>query len=251
MTSPRLSAADLAEVEAIMAPADEALARDYPGDAGARQPVHTVYVPADRVTPGLVAEYGETARAALDEHAPDPSTLAAIVGADPEQVATAWPLLLDKLEREPVEDLRIDLEDGYRGHSDGDEDAHAVAAVRALAASGAPPYWGVRFKSFEVTTRARGLRTLDLVTGEALAAGGLPDGWRLTLPKVTSVEQVRAMVVTCRRLETAYSLEDRAVALRGAGGDAAGDPGLRRPRDRGPAGACSGGPVRRAALRDL
>ncbi len=207
MTRPRLSPADLAAVAAIMAPADGARARDYPGDSGARQPVHTVYVPADRVTPGLVAEYGVAARAALEAHAPDPWNLADAVGADPERVAAVWPLLLDKLEREPVEDLRIDLEDGYRGHSDDDEDAHAVAAVRALAGSGTPAFWGVRFKSFEATTRARGLRTLDLAIGAAVEAGRLPDGWRLTLPKVTSVEQVGAMAEACRRLEAAYSLD--------------------------------------------
>ena len=109
--------------------------------------------------------------------------------------------------REPVEDLRIDLEDGYRGHPAADEDAHAVAAVRALAGGDAPPYWGVRFKSFEAATRARGLRTLDLVLGTALERGPLPDGFRLTLPKVTSVEQVLAMVETCERLEAAYGLD--------------------------------------------
>ena len=41
----RLGPDDLAAVERIMAPADEALARGYPGDPGTRQPVHTVYVP--------------------------------------------------------------------------------------------------------------------------------------------------------------------------------------------------------------
>ncbi len=201
----RLTPADLAAVEQIMAPADEALARDYPGDPGDRQPVHTVYVPADRVTPGLAAHYGKVARAALDRHAPDPATLAEIVGADPAQVATVWPLLLAKLEDDPVEDLRIDLEDGYRGHGDDEEDVHAVAAVRAVTAD-PPPHWGARFKCFEAPTRARGLRTLDLVLGAALESGPLPAGFRLTLPKVTSVEQVLAMVEVCGRLEAAYSL---------------------------------------------
>jgi citrate lyase beta subunit len=205
MTRPRLTAADLAEVERIMAPADAALARDYPGDPLGRQPVHTLYVPADRVAPGLVKDHGATARAALDAHAADPDALARALGADPDEVAAVWPLLLEKLDREPVEDLRIDFEDGYRGHSDTEEDAHAVAAVRAVAAD-PPPYWGVRFKSFEAPTRARGLRTLDLVLGAVLESGGLPDGFRLTLPKVTSVEQVLAMATACERLEAAYSL---------------------------------------------
>ena len=51
MSEPRLTPADLAAVEAMMTPADLALAAAYPGDSGARQPVHTVYVPADRVRP--------------------------------------------------------------------------------------------------------------------------------------------------------------------------------------------------------
>ena len=206
MTRPRLGPDDLAAVDRIMAPADEALARDYPGERGTRQPVHTVYVPADRVTPGIVADHGAAARALLAEHAPDPGTLAAIVGADEDRVAEVWPLLRAKLEREPVEDLRIDLEDGYRGHSDDEEDADAVAAVAALAAS-APPYWGIRFKCLEAATRPRGLRTLDLVLGAALEVGPLPDGFRLTLPKVTSVEQVLAMAEACTRLEAAYALD--------------------------------------------
>ena len=206
MSGPRLTAADLAAVEEIMAPADLALADGYPGDSGARQPVHTVYVPADRVQPGLVDGYGAAAWSALEAGAPDPDVLARVVGADPGEVTDAWAGLLTKLEREPVEDLRIDLEDGYRGHSDDTEDVHAVAAVRAVAEA-PPPFWGVRFKSFESTTRARGLRTLDLVIGAALDAGPLPDGFRLTLPKVTSVEQVVAMAEACGRLETAYGLK--------------------------------------------
>jgi citrate lyase beta subunit len=165
--------------------------------------VHTAYVPADRVTADLPARWGAAARAALDEHAPEPAALATVVGADPAAVADAWPLLLDKLEREPVEDLRIDLEDGYRG---ADEDGDAVAAVRAVAGGDAPASWGLRFRSLEPSTRARGLRTLDLAVGAALATGPLPGGFRLTLPKVSSVAQVTAMVLACERLEAAYAL---------------------------------------------
>ena len=63
MRPPRLGPDDLAAVERIMAPADEALARGYPGDPGTRQPVHTVYVPADRVGSGVVQQHGTDARA--------------------------------------------------------------------------------------------------------------------------------------------------------------------------------------------
>ncbi len=71
-----------------------------------------------------------------------------------------------KLAREPVEDLRIDFEDGYGSHPDDVEDAAAQAAASALAqsiaAGDAPPFFGIRFKSLEAPTRRRGLRTLDL-----------------------------------------------------------------------------------------
>ena len=207
MTGPRLRPEDLALVDAVLADADAELAARYPGSSGKRQPVHTVYVPANRVTGDLPARWGAAARAALDKHAPDPATLAAIVGADPDAVADAWPLVLAKLETEPVEDLRIDLEDGYRGTDEDGDTLGAVAAIARGAVGGAAPsYWGLRFKCLEPPTRARGLRTLDLALGAALEVGPLPDGFRLTLPKVTSVEQVSAMVLACERLEAAYAL---------------------------------------------
>ena len=45
----------LADTDRMLAGADRALARDYPGPRPGRQPVHTVYVPADRFGPGLAA----------------------------------------------------------------------------------------------------------------------------------------------------------------------------------------------------
>ena len=70
----------------------------------------------------------------------------------------------------------------------------------------AAPFHGIRFKSFEAPTRRRGLRTLDLFLGELVRAGGLTDGFLLTLPKVTSVDQVQAMVTACQWLEDAHTL---------------------------------------------
>jgi hypothetical protein len=39
-----------------MAPADADLAARYPPDEGTRQPVHTVYVPADQLTPDVLVD---------------------------------------------------------------------------------------------------------------------------------------------------------------------------------------------------
>jgi citrate lyase beta subunit len=210
---PRLGDADLVAVDDLVAPADAAMAGGYPGDDGRRQPVHTVYVPADRVRADLVPVWGAAARAALDHHAESAPAFAAAVGADVEAVADVWRLLLAKLESEPIEDLRIDLEDGYGLRDDDEEDTHAVRAARslltAIADGVAPPYSGIRFKSLEAATRRRGLRTLDLVLGTLLDDGSLPSGWVVTLPKVTSVSQVHGMVEACRRLEAAYGLPER------------------------------------------
>ena len=40
----------------------------------------------------------------------------------------------EKLRREPVEDFRIDFEDGYGNRSDEEEDGHAAAAAQQVGA---------------------------------------------------------------------------------------------------------------------
>ncbi|WP_375424769.1 DUF6986 family protein [uncultured Friedmanniella sp.] len=201
---------DLAAVDAALAPADAERVARFPGDRTDRQPVHTVYVPADRFTADLAHRWGAAAQAALAEHAPGAADLARVVGWPEEEVAPVWDAVMAKLTREPIEDLRVDLEDGYGTRPDDVEDADAVAAGRSIAVAvrqgTAPPYLGIRFKSLEGATRRRGLRSLDLVLGALLAGTELPTGWVVTLPKVTSVAQVSAMVDVCGRLERGYGL---------------------------------------------
>jgi hypothetical protein len=196
------------ELDARLGEADAALARDFPGEHAGRQPVHTVYVPADRFGADTVRRYGEEARRYVEDHR---LVLSELLGDDGELLD----LVREKLEREPVEDLRIDFEDGYGSRGDDREDADARAAAgalrRAIAAGEASPFHGIRFKSFERPTRARGLRTLALFL-ETLADGGsLPTGFVVTLPKVTSVDQVHAMVLAAERLEAGLGLDHRSV----------------------------------------
>ncbi|MDR7251668.1 citrate lyase beta subunit [Nocardioides sp. BE266] len=191
-----------AELDERLRAADADLARHYPGARPGRQPVHTVYVPADRFHEGLVEEYGTTALRATEEHE---ATLRGLLG-DDDLLARVQA----KLAAEPVEDLRIDLEDGYGNRPDDEEDRDVVRAageLRAAIANGtAPAGTGIRFKSFEAPTRRRGLRTLALFV-ERLAQGGpLPPGFVVTLPKVTAVEQVEALVHAAERLEAALDL---------------------------------------------
>jgi citrate lyase beta subunit len=207
---PRLGQDVLDELDRRLAPADADLAARYPGDAGARQPVHTVYVPADRMSPGLAADWGGQARAALDRHAATARALAGATAMDGGLVAEVYPKVVDKLAREPIEDLRLDFEDGYGARPDAQEDHDAMTAARALTAAvqagTSPPYVGLRIKCLEAATRRRGLRTLDLFLGTLLAGVALPDGFLFTLPKVTVVRQVEGMAMVCELLERAYAL---------------------------------------------
>ena len=193
-----------------LASADERLAELYPGDRGVRQPVHTVYVPADKFTPDLAQDWGRQARTALDADGGTADELAAAIGADPADVQAVYARVVEKLETEPIEDLRIDFEDGYGPRPDDEEDAAAVTAARnlrqAVESGTASPFFGIRFKNLERPTRSRGLRTLDLFIGELAGTGGLPDGFVLTLPKVTSIDQVEAMVEIASGLEAAHGL---------------------------------------------
>ncbi|WP_043495483.1 DUF6986 family protein, partial [Streptomyces viridosporus] len=199
------------EIGACLASVDAELERRYPGDPGTRQPVHTVYVPADAFTTGTLRSWGDRALAALDEHAPDAASFAAALGPDGGSAGDVYGRVRAKLEREPVEDLRVDFEDGYGDRPDAEEDEAAARAARLIAEAygdgTAAPYMGIRVKCLEAAVRDRGIRTLDIFLTGLMEAGGLPDGLVLTLPKVTYPEQVTAMVRLLEAFERARGLE--------------------------------------------
>lgn len=199
MTAPDLSVELTAELDELLSEADTQLRTRYPGDSATRQPVHTVYVPADVCTADLPARWGEEALRSLNTSG---DLLAELLGPQADEVLA---LVADKLAVEPVEDLRVDLEDGYGSRPDPEEDTHVDAAAAALAGArrqdGAPPFCGIRFKSLEAPTRARGVRTLARFVQGLATAGDDLDGVVVTLPKVTSLDQVTAMVRACERLE--------------------------------------------------
>lgn len=191
-----------------LAATDALLASAYPGDDGSRQPVHTAYIPADTFNAGLPLQWGTTALAAADAQGGLEAVAASLGFANP---ATLAGLVERKLGAEPIEDLRLDFEDGFGSRPDTEEDAHALAAGRevsdAVRSGSAPPFIGIRFKCFEEATRERGLRTLDLFISSLLEHGELPDGLVLTLPKVSTVAQVQAMDYACGRLEEVHGLQ--------------------------------------------
>jgi citrate lyase beta subunit len=189
-----LDEAAYAEIDARLEPVDARRLARYPGEAHARQPVHTLYVPADLFGRGVLREYSRIVLSLVKEHGPLPFS---------DEVNER---VLAKLAREPVEDLRIDFEDGYGVRSDEEEDGHARSTATAVANGERPAFVGLRCKSLEGPTRQRAVRTLDVFLD---ALGPPPPGFVITLPKVSDPEQVAAFAVLCGRLEQAYSLADR------------------------------------------
>jgi hypothetical protein len=155
------------------------------------------------------AEVGSTLGAMALEtmrtYAPDAAMFADFIGlgGNAALVQAVYERTIAKLEREPVEDYRIDFEDGYGYRTDAEEDGHAVSTALAVAhgvrQSGFPPYLGIRIKPLTEASRARSIRTLDLVLSTLVSeAGEIPANFAVTLPKVTAPEEVTALV---RKLE--------------------------------------------------
>ncbi|MFH1105321.1 MAG: phosphoenolpyruvate kinase, partial [Actinomycetota bacterium] len=169
----------------------------FPGEGGTRQPVHTVYGGAQIFRSDTAARLGAVALEAVERYAPDAASLATAIGRDPEDpfVAASYPRVVEKLGREPVEDFRIDFEDGFGIRPDPEEDRAALEAADEVFAgqeqATLPPFIGIRIKQLSPELRRRAFRTLDLfVTRLATRSRGrLPGRFHVTLPKVVSVEQ--------------------------------------------------------------
>jgi hypothetical protein len=219
-------------------------ARRYPGETGRRQPVHVVYGGAHLFKAGISRRLGEVAIATLDEYAPDAFTFARAIGLpgagtlpksgrqaaaaerlfgkSPEKLRlenrAAWMALtvysrvLEKLHREPVEDFRIDFEDGYGNRPDAEEDGHAKLAAEEVAKGfregSLPPFIGIRLKPFSAELRDRSMRTLDLFVSALCGAtqGKLPQNFVITLPKVVMPEQMAALAGLLEAMEPALGL---------------------------------------------
>ena len=200
-------------VEALRA-ANLAFAARYPGEAGSRQPVHTVYGGAQLFVPDAARKLGDVAMRALREYAPDAATLGRAVGIeDHPALEKIHARVVDKLTREPVEDFRIDFEDGYGNRPDAEEDGHAAKVAESLAVAmrdgTLPPFIGIRIKPLNEELRVRSTRTLGIVLTELVKrAGTLPENFVVTVPKIVILEQVEFIVAELARLERALGLAD-------------------------------------------
>ena len=70
-----------------------------------------------------------------------------------------------------------------------------MEVVKGMNAGTLPPFIGIRIKPFNEELRARSIRTLDIFVSTLLdkMGGRLPDNFVVTLPKITTPEQVAAL----------------------------------------------------------
>jgi citrate lyase beta subunit len=240
-----------ANLSAKLREANNDFAAIFPGETGLRQPVHTVYGGAHLFKSDSAGRLGALARRSLDQFAPDFLSFARAIGLPgaetlPESLESdtslessleassdiarrenkpAWfarsiyNRVNEKLRREPVEDFRIDFEDGYGNRPNEEEDGHAAAAAGEVAEgmlnSTLPPFIGIRIKPFTEELRERSMRTLDIFVSTLIekSGGKLPDNFVVTLPKITIPEQVAALADLFDQLETANGLAANSLKL--------------------------------------
>ena len=221
MTQPTLSTTELAATVADLSAANRNFLECYPGESSRRQPVHVVYGGAHLFKRDSARKLGSVALHTLREYAPDGTSLASALGANwPAEFAeTIYQRTVAKLEREPVEDFRLDFEDGYGNRPDAEEDGHAASAAAEVAAGLAegtlPPFIGIRVKPLNEDLRARSMRTLDIfITSLVSRTGGkLPPNFVITVPKVQIAAHVTAAAEVCALLEKRLGLSNGALRL--------------------------------------
>lgn len=251
MRTTTFSAADLKSASQRLDKANAAFVRLYPGDSPDRQPIQTVYGGAHLFKADGATRLGAIALQSLDEYAPDfitfaqalqlpgseslpsrPDARRKLIAAVARKngrhhkthplaplYATVYDRVRDKLAREPVEDFRIDFEDGFGNRSEKEEDEQAVRAAlevaKGMRQKSLPPFIGFRIKPLSQELKSRAMRTMDLFLTALLSqtGGELPVNFVVTLPKVTIPEQVEAVVGLLGKIEKRFRMPDGSIKI--------------------------------------
>ena len=181
-----------------------------------RTPLHVVYGGAHRFTADVSKKLGRIALDSLTVYAPDAATFASAIGIEPPHADSVYERVVNKLKAEPIEDYRVDFEDGYGARADDEEDRHAHATGVELAKGvdngTLPPSIGIRIKRLGSATAARGLRTLERVLG-AYDTAAPPSRFVVTLPKVSRLTEVAVAAEALSAIEAAHGWPEATVGL--------------------------------------
>ncbi len=214
-----LSESSMQKITGSLKSAHSAFAARYPGESGRRQPVHTVYGGAHLFKSDTVVKLGSLAVRSLETYAPDAKTFAEAICLPMEMADTIYERVLEKLNREAIEDFRIDFEDGYGTRPDEEEDGHTVLAAQEVAkgleAGTLPPFIGIRIKTFSEELYKRSIRTLDLFLTTLVKEtnGRLPENFVVTLPKIVDAAQVSALADIFDALEPSLNLPSNSLKM--------------------------------------
>lgn len=222
-----------------------------PHSAFSRSPVHVVYGGANLFKAETPAKLGRIALKSIETYAPNFAEFARAMWlidadslpiydeaiedlekrleTDEEQIKRenfaawlAWTVYnrtIEKLNHEPVEDFRIDFEDGYGFRTDAEEDSHAVSASGELAKSflenTITPFCGFRIKSFQKETYKRAIRTLDLFLTNFLeyTDDKFPENFVVTLPKIMRQEEIEVLDELLSEFESKHNLENKVIKI--------------------------------------
>ncbi len=229
--------------------ANESFQKIYPGDLPNRQPVHTVYGGAHLFKSDTAQGLGRSALKNFELYAPNCIAFAkalrlpgycvlpskkkeveALLNAlkkgkksvKNKRVKLYWDVyrkVIKKLKNEPVEDFRIDFEDGFGNRTDEEEDQAAIAAANEVAIGmkngTLPPFIGIRIKPMTEELKERSMRTLDLFLTALLNAtdNQLPDNFVVMLPKVTIPVQVETLCTIFDVMEQKRGLENGSLKM--------------------------------------
>lgn len=180
-----------------------------------KHPVHVMYGGAHLFNENTFAKIAQIARDALQFASPNAEALRQLVHDDwTEEFARDLHAKLEvKIQNSPLEDYRIDFEDGYGVRPDDEEDYHAAnagALLCRLAAQGKTPMSvGFRIKPLSAVAMRRSLRTLTLFVRSFFEAGGKDSGLKrmlVTLPKVINAEQPATLTEILEGFERQYDL---------------------------------------------
>ncbi len=197
--------------------ANEEYVRRHSGERPERQPVQSFIEGAQHFRADTFSLLQRRALDALARFAPDGEALARAMVFSGRERALADDVhgrVKQKLETEPVEDYRIDFEDGYGTYPDAVEDAEVLrcadATAAAMRAGTLSPTFGIRVKPLTRELAARSLQTTDLFIESVRfgSEGVLPANFIVTLAKVTVVEQVAYFAQHLEALEKRLGLDE-------------------------------------------